>query len=169
MSKINDWKQITTVQHKQQTKFIVYQLCQRSMIESKSQRFRSCSFRGKKCISYVKDQWLKANHNSRKGYQKSTWSVSVMSKINDWKQITTPEHFIKAVERVYQLCQRSMIESKSQLEHISSIGTPECISYVKDQWLKANHNRNWWQSLKLIVYQLCQRSMIESKSQRIVN
>ncbi len=41
-----------------------------------------------------------------------------------------------------------------------------CLSYAKDQKLKANHNVLHLQSFQSPVFKLCQRSEIESKSQQ---
>ena len=66
------------------------------------------------CFQYVKDNRLKANHNPADLVLWNTQVVFSMSKIIDWKQITTC------------MIQKSLLWS--------------CFQYVKDNRLKANHN-----------------------------
>ena len=139
MSKIRNWKQITTRNILYSARMSLYQyvkdqklkanhnhppclppgssfisVCQRSEIESKSQR-QGREWQIPLCLyQYVKDQKLKANHN-----------------INKIAPIPAP--FIS-------VCQRSEIESKSQLLLNSSRFYHCLYQYVKDQKLKANHN-----------------------------
>ena len=141
-------------------------VCQRSEIESKSQLFLTCSPSDWGLYQYVKDQKLKANHNYTASI-KSLLSVYIsMSKIRNWKQITTILidwrlifMFISVCQRseiesksqpcvcntgsgtgFISVCQRSEIESKSQLSPMVFINFICLYQYVKDQKLKANHN-----------------------------
>jgi hypothetical protein len=68
-------------------------------------------------------------------------------------------------QRLQIVCQRSGIESKSQL--ISNAGARHRSFYqsVKDQELKANHNVNRTLTRQMVFLSVCQRSGIESKSQ----
>ena len=140
MSKIKDWKQITTERHRVYKRLSVVQdvkdqrlkanhnisqysipisisgsRCQRSKIESKSQQ--------KMATTTIRYKWFK------------------MSKIKDWKQITTLDLILRVCERVVQ--------------------------DVKDQRLKANHNQERTALGWLESGSRCQRSKIESKSQLI--
>ena len=139
MSKIKDWKQITT--HRDQRSLLSW------------------------WFKYVKDQRLKANHNFHYQTFDRAFGDSSMSKIKDWKLITTDEYDKNVAIMVIQVCQRSKIESKSQHGRHNKKGTTWWFKYVKDQRLKANHNeQEVLKSLRKVI-QVCQRSKIESKSQ----
>ena len=143
MSKIRDWKQITTMNIGSISGMKLFPVCQRSEIESKSQRKEIRPNSQLCCFRYVKDQRLKANHNLVEHAPQNGVAVSGMSKIRDWKQITTADSKIWRAKLLFPVCQRSEIESKSQPTANGWMTTTRCFRYVKDQRLKANHNLRW--------------------------
>ena len=62
-----------------------------------------CPFR---CIQWLKDTNLKANHNFLAYWQSSSWAVFNGSKILIWKQITTICRDIIVVVLLYSMAQR---------------------------------------------------------------
>ena len=114
-------------------------VCQRSEIESKSQLIKYCWTCSRRLYQYVKDQKLKANHNIIRCVWLTSLFISVcqrseiesksqphkilfllfnvyisMSKIRNWKQITTKLMSVETNIKFISVCQRSEIESKSQ-------------------------------------------------------
>ena len=188
MSKIKDWKQITT-----QARWIHQQ---------------------GRVVQDVKDQRLKANHNVKEEYRKMGISGSRcqrskiesksqrnrirLSRVKSGSRCQRSKIESKSQQLSLHIwladsgsrCQRSKIESKSQpypLTHPSSLKwfkmskikdwkqitttSPKTLSDkavvqdVKDQRLKANHNRIKTRQLATWSGSRCQRSKIESKSQ----
>ena len=140
MSKIQFWKQITTLSTRDEFRGSLFSICQRYNFESKSQRDGKWHCKDDCCFRYVKDTILKANHNYREWYQSVKDAVFDMSKIQFWKQITTTEHSVILMLSLFSICQRYNFESKSQLA-LSAPNKPlSCFRYVKDTILKANHN-----------------------------
>ena len=138
MSKIKDWKQITTrVLHETDYFGVVQDVkdqrlkanhnlartrcaytssgsrCQRSKIESKSQQ-------GQQTIDYFV-QWFK------------------MSKIKDWKQITTMGRKFRRSDLVVQDVKDQRLKANHNFS-LSTISFGRVVQDVKDQRLKANHN-----------------------------
>ena len=89
MSKIQFWKQFTTTNDLKR--------CLRN------------------CIRYVKDTILKAIYNERTPVVFCFITVFDMSKIQFWKQFTTPLIFERGFLKLYSICQRYNFESNLQL------------------------------------------------------
>ena len=114
-------------------------ICQRYKFKSKSQlKWKSWKYTIQ-CVWYVKDTNLKANHN----------------------QLSTVYHH----HRVCLICQRYKFKSKSQQFYSLNIFVDECVWYVKDTNLKANHNKVERVTLADRVCLICQRYKFKSKSQ----
>ena len=86
-----------------------------------------------------------------------------MNKI--WKQITTANHGLLWRPLVYAICQWTKFESKSQHNPTCPVHRGECMQYVNEQNLKANHNWRNMESALSVVYAICQWTKFESKSQ----
>ena len=166
MSKIQFWKQFTTVVNNYIPELRLYSICQRYNFESNLQRAITAFSTYKNCIRYVKDTILKAIYNVDGAYELPFVTVFDMSKIQFWKQFTTTFRY------------------KDFYKH--------CIRYVKDTILKAIYNylillmaqritvfdmskiQFWKQfttcNLSLseikLLYSICQRYNFESNLQR---
>ena len=114
LSKIQFWKQITTIQPITIASVKVFQTYQRYNFESKSQPL--CHL------------------------EKPVPGVSDLSKIQFWKQITTPHHIVTRIASVFQTYQRYNFESKSQRTVCNQTLPDRCFRPIKDTILKANHN-----------------------------
>ena len=155
-SKILIWKQITTAngEHRKQTR----------------------------CIQWLKDTNLKANHNCIRSLRLILIAVFNGSKILIWKQITThltpellPTGCIQWLKDTNLKANHNMIKSNTSLVSAvfngskiliwkqittSSPGLPSapgCIQWLKDTNLKANHNRKWFLPAFASLYSMAQR------------
>ena len=139
-TKIQIWKQITTTFVKPRTFAWLYQPIQKYKFESKSQH--SCdetAFRPR-CINQYKNTNLKANHNWLWIAKHGSKAVSTNTKIQIWKQITTPFTQFQTITRLYQPIQKYKFESKSQRPCLWQHLCYCCINQYKNTNLKANHN-----------------------------
>ena len=138
-SKVQIWKQITTVPVLAKDEEMLFPMVQRYKFESKSQRETNQNY----CIN----------------------AVSNGSKVQIWKQITTyagKRHFRK---ELFPMVQRYKFESKSQLENYG-LGTQICcFQWFKGTNLKANHNQDYNVERKWQLFPMVQRYKFESKSQ----
>ena len=89
MSKIQFWKQFTTVGFVFVFRLWLLLICQRYNFESNSQQIYLALLTNSCCYWYVKDTILKAIHNFEHIYLKFETVVTDMSKIQFWKQFTT--------------------------------------------------------------------------------
>ena len=140
MSKIQIWKQITTYYRYNSRGHLLFPICQRYKFESKSQLCQKVIWMALNCFRYVKDTNLKANHNYLHILKIWAITVSDMSKIQIWKQITTLSKLDVTYLLLFPICQRYKFESKSQLHLAEYSARIYCFRYVKDTNLKANHN-----------------------------
>ena len=139
-TKIQKWKQITTMKSMQMIQLPLLPVRQRYKNESKSQLSVTpfCSFRC--CCQYDKDTKMKANHNPcTRGISKSP-VVASTTKIQKWKQITTCSLYCFHSGRLLPVRQRYKNESKSQPQGIEALRLEGCCQYDKDTKMKANHN-----------------------------
>ena len=113
--------------------------CQRSKIESKSQL---------RCAVFVTEsKWFK------------------MSKIKDWKQITTTARAVLRTILVVQDVKDQRLKANHNInKEVTAL--VKVVQDVKDQRLKANHNKRGFLPPWTKSGSRCQRSKIESKSQR---
>ena len=114
MSKIQFWKQFTTVYKATKKKNELFQICQRYNFESNSQHKTPYRRTRIGCFRYVKDTILKAIHNLYIFNLEWCYVVSDMSKIQFWKQFTTWNTTFTAIGKLFQICQRYNFESNSQ-------------------------------------------------------
>ena len=165
MSKIQFWKQFTTLITIKHSFRVLYSICQRYNFESNLQQqsiinnvkrtvfdMSKIQFwkqfttivivihRRSNCIRYVKDTILKAIYNSYPKHMERLLTVFDMSKIQFWKQFTTEALTNHEKELLYSICQRYNFESNLQLFITSVYKEINCIRYVKDTILKAIYN-----------------------------
>ena len=88
-SKVQIWKQITTVYECSLRAGQLFPMVQRYKFESKSQRQYRRRELCNSCFQWFKGTNLKANHNRSVNGLKSVGAVSNGSKVQTWKQITT--------------------------------------------------------------------------------
>ena len=164
-TKIQKWKQITTIRDESIHPVLLLPVRQRYKNESKSQprrgRTRACAC----CCQYDKDTKMKANHNRRaaapspgrllpvrqryKNESKSQqmlfklfWSICCCQYDKDTKMKANHniEVSLRAHSSLLPVRQRYKNESKSQLVGIDTHRGRSCCQYDKDTKMKANHN-----------------------------
>ena len=140
MSKIQFWKQFTTLDALQYYCHELYSICQRYNFESNLQQHLCVWLRNNHCIRYVKDTILKAIYNGIWKKVCRCETVFDMSKIQFWKQFTTYWRMAIYLARLYSICQRYNFESNLQHDNVRSKLACHCIRYVKDTILKAIYN-----------------------------
>ena len=117
-------------------------ICQRYKFKSKSQLRIDSVTQSMYCVWYVKDTNLKANHNS-----------FIVRYFRFWLCL---------------ICQRYKFKSKSQHNHYHITHVGDCVWYVKDTNLKANHNVHIRYDALVGLCLICQRYKFKSKSQHCV-
>ena len=138
MSKIQFWKQFTTVHVDIGDRMGLYSICQRYNFESNLQPFAAIWKKEWGCIRYVKDTILKAIYNALRRDNHLSAAVFDMSKIQFWKQFTTVDTHYRIREQLYSICQRYNFESNLQHICLHAYLCYSCIRYVKDTILEAN-------------------------------
>ena len=114
MSKIQFWKQFTTVVELIAAALELYSICQRYNFESNLQRRKVIKTWRDSCIRYVKDTILKAIYNFKADWKTEIKAVFDMSKIQFWKQFTTDTCPHRSSVLLYSICQRYNFESNLQ-------------------------------------------------------
>ena len=114
MSKIQFWKQFTTIFRVYNIITLLYSICQRYNFESNLQLA---------IVSLL-----------------NSYAVFDMSKIQFWKQFTTFGRCCCHFSQLYSICQRYNFESNLQPAFAFSAPSLCCIRYVKDTILKAIYN-----------------------------
>ena len=139
-TKIQIWKQITTLMMVANISLMVYHPIQKYKFESKSQHTDVQRQIVKRCITQYKNTNLKANHNCQLLIINILTGVSPNTKIQIWKQITTAWLQIAMLKPVYHPIQKYKFESKSQPNKNADTAGKRCITQYKNTNLKANHN-----------------------------
>ena len=165
MSKIQFWKQFTTLIYRLLLPYLLYSICQRYNFESNLQQRILRRKSVISCIRYVKDTILKAIYNRL---------IHMFCK-----------------KQLYSICQRYNFESNLQRFRCWFSVRISCIRYVKDTILKAIYNPKhtvlskfaavfdmskiqfWkqfttytgWFTGKTVLYSICQRYNFESNLQ----
>ena len=140
-TKIQKWKQITTLLAVLSLVLVLLPVRQRYKNESKSQHLSFKRNFTASCCQYDKDTKMKANHNEIGGRIRAVVVVASTTKIQKWKQITTLLIFQFLCLMLLPVRQRYKNESKSQ--HMPKRSRPPagCCQYDKDTKMKANHNK----------------------------
>ena len=140
-SKIQKWKQFTTISKNIYTIIWLSSIRQRYKNESNSQLTFWPPFLPPYCPQYVKDTKMKAIHNGNGYNGRSFFTVLNTSKIQKWKQFTTIINRYFACIVLSSIRQRYKNESNSQQNVLSYAAVIDCPQYVKDTKMKAIHNQ----------------------------
>ena len=100
---------------------MLLQSVQRYKFESNSQLCASATIVTSSCCNQYKDTNLKAIHNGDATTERSEGVVAISTKIQIWKQFTTPKSNLKNDVVLLQSVQRYKFESNSQLKRNSSV------------------------------------------------
>ena len=171
---------------------MLFQIPQRYRFSSKSQPNSSGSIPFSSCFRYHKGTDFQANHNRRRPMQCQLKVVLDTTKVQIFKQITTPEQNKKAYSQLFQIPQRYRFSSKSQPNSSGSIpfsvvlDTTKvqifkqittiimssslcfcCFRYHKGTDFQANHNKDGAFKLLNMLFQIPQRYRFSSKSQQV--
>ena len=138
MSKIKDWKQITTWMAKKYGVLGVVQDVKDQRLKANHNLTRVI-IHPLLVVQDVKDQRLKANHNPTLAisWVRKSGSRCQRSKIESKSQLLV---WVGLFYLSGSRCQRSKIESKSQQNDSGKTSASKVVQDVKDQRLKANHN-----------------------------
>ena len=137
----------------------MFPIFQRYNFESNSQRMGLQGCVANRCFRYFKDTILKAIHNCSCAGWGGAPDVSDISKIQFWKQFTTPAFTDLSEGVMFPIFQRYNFESNSQLFSVGRVSEPRCFRYFKDTILKAIHNL--WDYLHLPVIDVSDISKIQ--------
>ena len=166
-TKIQKWKQITTMLLEWSEWMWLLPVRQRYKNESKSQRYwRYCRWYWC-CCQYDKDTKMKANHNTFPLREILRLVVASTTKIQKWKQITTKSAEESEQWSLLPVRQRYKNESKSQPFLSFSSCVLCCCQYDKDTKMKANHNVGGGGGRVASLLPVRQRYKNESKSQHM--
>ena len=113
-SKVQIWKQITTIDILFCCRSMLFPMVQRYKFESKSQLEATDGAKVVGCFQWFKGTNLKANHNYHLFLACGNWVVSNGSKVQIWKQITTYSFLSWISTMLFPMVQRYKFESKSQ-------------------------------------------------------
>ena len=139
-TKIQIWKQFTTViGHTYKYARLCHPI-QRYQFESNSQLWRIQASPTCCCVIRYKDTNLKAIHNGNANYIYNVKAVSSDTKIQIWKQFTTNLSSMNTRWRLCHPIQRYKFESNSQQTWNAYVTGAGCVIRYKDTNLKAIHN-----------------------------
>ena len=144
----------------------LFPMVQRYKFESKSQPYWSITTTSGCCFQWFKGTNLKANHNTGSSAIARPTAVSNGSKVQIWKQITTPEQAYHVVSGLFPMVQRYKFESKSQRYRKRMIKEERCFQWFKGTNLKANHNESGNSKFRAGAVPNSSKIEIQSKSQR---
>ena len=139
-TKIQIWKQFTTLSLGDSALPRLYYLIQRYKFESNSQPPLKHGAPLWCCIIWYKDTNLKAIHNDTSNTHYNATVVLSDTKIQIWKQFTTDFTVASSKMMLYYLIQRYKFESNSQPKSCVNWKSFCCIIWYKDTNLKAIHN-----------------------------
>ena len=113
-TKVQIFKQITTICNKQIKRCKLFQIPQRYRFSSKSQHALISGQFVNSCFRYHKGTDFQANHNFGKTAKLRTSVVLDTTKVQIFKQITTLRRVLQDSSRLFQIPQRYRFSSKSQ-------------------------------------------------------
>ena len=167
-TKVQIFKQITTVKGVWVHNASLFQIPQRYRFSSKSQHARVCSRSYCRCFRYHKGTDFQANHNISSNSRQSDFVVLDTTKVQIFKQITTVGDTAAMRSLLFQIPQRYRFSSKSQQIPTAELDALGCFRYHKGTDFQANHNRQLLRYPQLGLFQIPQRYRFSSKSQRSV-
>ena len=165
-SKVQIWKQITTLAPVLLQDQRLFPMVQRYKFESKSQRLNKRITLCPGCFQWFKGTNLKANHNVTVNVWLRKNAVSNGSKVQIWKQITTGRNAQFDVLALFPMVQRYKFESKSQPWSPCARNPDSCFQWFKGTNLKANHNESGNSKFRAGAVPNSSKIEIQSKSQR---
>ena len=166
-TKVQIFKQITTLAWRSRFWLLLFQIPQRYRFSSKSQHKAAMQNAGLCCFRYHKGTDFQANHNLLKQMLNTLYVVLDTTKVQIFKQITTPPLTPPYQLLLFQIPQRYRFSSKSQhLREIRKHGIG-CFRYHKGTDFQANHNRYITVRTLLMLFQIPQRYRFSSKSQQV--
>ena len=139
-TKIQIWKQFTTIFRLWQHVRWLLQSVQRYKFESNSQLRAGKEKLDAGCCNQYKDTNLKAIHNQQMNCNCFACVVAISTKIQIWKQFTTDAIGEEWNYELLQSVQRYKFESNSQRWHDARMFDKGCCNQYKDTNLKAIHN-----------------------------
>ena len=168
-TKVQIFKQITTVLLLSCLLLSLFQIPQRYRFSSKSQRVVKRVKRSYSCFRYHKGTDFQANHNKVYDCRYTLIVVLDTTKVQIFKQITTERRQSNRRFWLFQIPQRYRFSSKSQLRF--RILTPDtgCFRYHKGTDFQANHNYDRYFPPRMSLFQIPQRYRFSSKSQPSLN
>ena len=113
-SKVQIWKQITTLDGSKIALFIAVSNGSKVQIWKQITTWMIQRWRSRSCFQWFKGTNLKANHNAMRHSTALRWAVSNGSKVQIWKQITTRISSVFFPFSLFPMVQRYKFESKSQ-------------------------------------------------------
>ena len=172
-TKVQIFKQITTIIQTQQRTKPLFQIPQRYRFSSKSQRFFVISFFVSVVLDTTKVQifkqittcywfnrvvtWLfqipqryRFSSKSQQAIRSILFQPVVLdtTKVQIFKQITTPRIALLGILKLFQIPQRYRFSSKSQPALLWAESSEGCFRYHKGTDFQANHNNQWLSKLK---------------------
>ena len=118
----------------------LFQIPQRYRFSSKSQQGIVFDFNTICCFRYHKGTDFQANHNINKCITDTAHVVLDTTKVQIFKQITTPHSDSTMKRRLFQIPQRYRFSSKSQPCVTPEQSHKSCFRYHKGTDFQANHN-----------------------------
>ena len=119
---------------------LLFQIPQRYRFSSKSQLNLYQSYECLGCFRYHKGTDFQANHNHSQKRFCTFYVVLDTTKVQIFKQITTPKDVEPQENSLFQIPQRYRFSSKSQPKGIVYILQSSCFRYHKGTDFQANHN-----------------------------
>ena len=139
-TKVQIFKQITTVKAVRPMSVQLFQIPQRYRFSSKSQHYAALNMLVRGCFRYHKGTDFQANHNSFLLWFLLLFVVLDTTKVQIFKQITTPCMLEFLSPELFQIPQRYRFSSKSQHQDPCEKTEKSCFRYHKGTDFQANHN-----------------------------
>ena len=140
-TKVQIFKQITTIFFISYTLQALFQIPQRYRFSSKSQRMQDYLKWYRSCFRYHKGTDFQANHNQMKTAKITPKVVLDTTKVQIFKQITTAKAIKQINYTLFQIPQRYRFSSKSQPYASEHRISECCFRYHKGTDFQANHNK----------------------------
>ena len=139
-TKVQIFKQITTDGTSKSLWHLLFQIPQRYRFSSKSQPSANSAPMQGGCFRYHKGTDFQANHNVMRNYTQLVNVVLDTTKVQIFKQITTPPRLLNNFLKLFQIPQRYRFSSKSQQGVFPPPSALCCFRYHKGTDFQANHN-----------------------------
>ena len=139
-TKVQIFKQITTVLIKLNSYNSLFQIPQRYRFSSKSQQTVPAFDSRIGCFRYHKGTDFQANHNHFQLTKVKGFVVLDTTKVQIFKQITTANELAFRLDKLFQIPQRYRFSSKSQPDLDCAYTWQSCFRYHKGTDFQANHN-----------------------------